>query len=250
MNEILTDRGSNFMSKVLAEYLGRLKVKHKLTSAFHPRTNAKAERTNGILKQMIRKYVHGEIHLWDEFIQPALFSCRIRKHRTTGFSPFFLVYGQEPQLPGDHLRPFVLSPLDDSDTTLEQAAQGRVPAVRELRKVRAIAEQRLKDNAARDKARWDSIMKPQVFAIGDHVLMRHENKFSLEYNWKGPYRIIARHLDTHIYQLQDMNGNKYASWVHTDRLQPIHIKSTIDNTPWYDPTASRAQARQQLASDA
>lgn len=250
MNEILTDRGPNFMSTVLADYLGRLKVKHKFTSAFHPRTNAKAERTNGILKQMIRKYVNGEIHRWDEFVQPALFSCRVRKHRTTGFSPFFLVYGQEPQLPGDHLRPFIFSSLDDSDDTLDQAAKGRVPAVRELRKVRAMAEQRLKDNAARDKTRWDLLMKPQVFAVGDHVLLRHENKFSLEYNWKGPYRILDRNLDTHVYQIQDMNGNTYASWVHTDRLRPIHIKSPIGNSPWFDPTASRANTRQQVSLSA
>ncbi|KAJ8652137.1 hypothetical protein O0I10_012245 [Lichtheimia ornata] len=123
MNEILTDRGSNFMSKVLADYLGRLKVKHKLTSAFHPRTNAKAEHA-----------------------MPAL---------------FLVVF--------INTVPLVSVLFPDSDTTLEQAAQGRVPAVRELRKVRAIAEQRLKDNAARDKTRWDAHMKPQVFAVGDHA---------------------------------------------------------------------------------
>ena len=91
--EIYTDHGANFMSKVLAHYLGRLKVNYVFTSAFHPRTNGKAERTNGILKQMIRKYVQGRIHEWDKFVDAALFACRVRKHRTTGFSPFFLVYG-------------------------------------------------------------------------------------------------------------------------------------------------------------
>lgn len=94
MNEILTYRGANFMSNVLANYLGRMKVNHKLTSAFHPRTNAKAERTNGIVKQMIRKYVNGDIHRWDEYINPAIFACNVRTHRTTGFSPFYLTYGQ------------------------------------------------------------------------------------------------------------------------------------------------------------
>ena len=250
MNEILTDRGPSFTSQMLVDYLGRLKVNHKFTSAFHPRTNAKAERTNGILKQMIRKFCNGQIYRWDEYIHPAVFSCRVRKHRTTGFSPYFLVYGKDPQLPGDYLRPYLFSPLDDSDATLEQAAQGRVPMVRELRKARATAEQRLKNNAEKDKALWDAIMKPQVFAVGDHVLMRHENKFSLEYNWKGPFRILARNLDTHIYQIQDMNGKTYASWVHTDRLRPIHIDSIITDKPWFDPTATRAQARQEFKSDA
>ncbi|CDH61371.1 retrotransposon ty3-gypsy subclass [Lichtheimia corymbifera JMRC:FSU:9682] len=248
MNEILTDRGSNFMSNVLAHYLGRLKVKHKLTSAFHPRTNAKAERTNGIIKQMIRKYAHGDIYRWDEFIQQVVFSCRMRKHRTTGYSPYYLVYGKDPHLPGDELSPFILHSTDNTEASPEIIAKGRVPEVRELRKARLIAEQRLNDNAKLDKQRWDRLLKPQVFAIGDFVLLRHENRLSLEYNWKGPYRILARNLDTHIYQIQDMHNNTYSSWVHTDRLRPIHINSTPPDHPWYDPTVSRATIRSQLSS--
>jgi hypothetical protein len=244
MNEILTDRGANFMSNVLAHYLGRIKVKHVLTSAFHPRTNAKAERTNGILKQMLRKYVNGQIHRWDDFVQVSVFACRVRKHRTTGYSPYFLLYGQDPKLPGDELPPFLLTDVNQDHTDREIAVKGRVPAVRALRQARIQAKQRLNDNAARDKARWDALLKPQNFAVGDHVLMRHENKLSLEYNWKGPYRIINKNAATHIYQLQDLNGKNYASWVHTDRLRPINVKSP-PTTPWYDPTAARAAERQQ-----
>ncbi|KAJ8651193.1 hypothetical protein O0I10_013365, partial [Lichtheimia ornata] len=206
------------MSNALAHYLGRMKIKHKLTSAFHPRTNAKAERTNGIVKQMIRKYVNGDINRWDDYVQQAIFACQVRKHRTTGFSPYYLVYGQQPKLPGDELPPFILTPTKEAEPTRETLVQGRVPAVRALREARLLAEQRLKNNAKHDKERWDSIMKPQVFNVGDYVLLRHENKFSLEYNWKGPYRILARNLDTHVYQIQDMQSNTYASWVHTDRL--------------------------------
>ncbi|KAJ8651750.1 hypothetical protein O0I10_012677 [Lichtheimia ornata] len=55
-DEIVTDRGANFTGKFLDYYLGRLKAKHNLTSAFHPRSNGKVERTNGILKSMLRKY--------------------------------------------------------------------------------------------------------------------------------------------------------------------------------------------------
>lgn len=248
MNEILTDRGSNFMSNALAHYLGRMKIKHKLTSAFHPRTNAKAERTNGIVKQMIRKYVNGDINRWDDYVQQAIFACQVRKHRTTGFSPYYLVYGQQPKLPGDELPPFILTPTKEAEPTRETLVQGRVPAVRALREARLLAEQRLKNNAKHDKERWDSIMKPQVFNVGDYVLLRHENKFSLEYNWKGPYRILARNLDTHVYQIQDMQSNTYASWVHTDRLRPIHLHSSPPTQPWYDPTSSRANIRQQLST--
>ena len=56
-SKILTNHGANFMSKILAHYLGCLKIKHIFTSAFHARTNSKSEITNGILKQVPCKYI-------------------------------------------------------------------------------------------------------------------------------------------------------------------------------------------------
>ena len=240
--EILTDRGSNFMSKVLNFYLGRVKIHHKLTSSFHPRSNSKIERENFVLKQMIRKYVNGEIHRWDEFLVQATFASNIRKHRTTGLSPFFMVYGVEPKIPGDILPPKVtqeIDPIQDSEamTILRKAELIR------LTEARADAIERLRANAKKDKAIWDSVLKHQVFSVGDHVLMRHEQKLSLEFNWKGPYIVLDRNLDYDTYKLKDLHGKEYGSWVHTDRLRPIHVKET-PTTPWFDPTAARAATRE------
>ncbi|CDH61122.1 integrase core domain containing protein [Lichtheimia corymbifera JMRC:FSU:9682] len=241
-HEIVTDRGANFLSNILAHYLGRLKIQHKRTSAFHPRTNAKAERTNGILKQMLRKYVNGAIHRWDEFVDTAVFACRIRKHRTTGLSPFYMVYGRDPVLPGDTLQPMVLSNPSDDPQAL---ADSRLPELRKLRDSRNQAINRLQRNAQLDKQRWDAVLKPQDFSVGDIVAMRHENKLSLEYNWKGPYCVIGKNQEYHTYKLEDMQGKVYSSMVHTDRLRPLNVKNPIPE-PWYDPASSRAQERQRL----
>ena len=86
-----------------------------------------------------------------------------------------------------------------------------MPEARRLWEARLIAEQNLKNQAAKDKATWDAVLKPQIFAVGDHVLMRHENKFGLEYNWKGPFKVLAVNLDYHVYQLQALNGPVYRS---------------------------------------
>lgn len=242
-DEIVTDRGANFMGKFLDYYLGRLKAKHNLTSAFHPRSNGKVERTNGILKSMLRKYVHGEIHRWDDFLDTALFACRIRKHRTTQMSPFFMVYGQDPKLPGDPLRPLITA--DEPQDDPQAHVSSRLPTLRSLRDARAQAITRMQKDREKDKAQWDLLTKKQVYSVGDFVLLRHENKFGLEYNWRGPYKIVERNLDTDIYKLHSMNGEAYKSWVHTDRLRPIHINKADGNPDtWYDPTATRARWRQ------
>lgn len=106
--EIVTDRGANFKSGLVEAYVQRMGIKHKLTSAFHPRTNSKVGRFNGTIKQMLRKYVAGSIHRWYDFVDVALWAARIWTNSTTGYSPYYLVYGRDPKLPGDSdLVPFI-----------------------------------------------------------------------------------------------------------------------------------------------
>ena len=38
---------------------------------------------------------------WDEKIDSILFSYRVAKHRSTGYSPFYLMYHREVRLPID-----------------------------------------------------------------------------------------------------------------------------------------------------
>lgn len=122
--EILTDRRAKFMSNVVKLYAERVKMKHKLPSAFYPRSNGICERLNGTLKQMLRKYTNGAFHIWDEYLHTALFACRIRTHATSGYSPFKMVYGQDPVLPGDPLSPYISDkPLKDPRVDAELQAQ-------------------------------------------------------------------------------------------------------------------------------
>ncbi|CEP09094.1 hypothetical protein [Parasitella parasitica] len=102
--EIITDRGQKFMSKVLQQFMIKIKAKQALNSAFHPRSNSKCERVNQIIKAMLKKYINGDVHSWDEYLDTVSFACRIRRHRTTGYSPFFVVYGVYPRIPGDFHR--------------------------------------------------------------------------------------------------------------------------------------------------
>ena len=58
--EILTDQGTNFMSRTIRELDGLLKVKSIRTSVYHPATDGLWERFSRTLKSMIRKFVHEE----------------------------------------------------------------------------------------------------------------------------------------------------------------------------------------------
>ncbi|KAG1324500.1 hypothetical protein G6F62_009065 [Rhizopus arrhizus] len=195
--EILTDRGANFMAKVVKQYIKKIKARHVLTSAFHPRTNG------------------GEVHNWDEHIDAALFASEFLE--------------QDPEL----------------------LSQDALIHLRKLQESRHLAEDRSRQQAIHDKKRWDSMMattKTQTFNIGDYVLMRHESKQGLEFNWIGPYKVINRNLDYNIYQLQEVNGKLYASWAHTDRLHEVKYDGASVNKTWYIPRIARNDSENKLNS--
>ncbi|EIE92297.1 hypothetical protein RO3G_17168 [Rhizopus delemar RA 99-880] len=238
--EIVTDRGANFLSKLVKSYCERLNTTHRMTSAFHPRSNGKCERLNGILKTMLRKYVHGAIHIWDQFVDTALFAARIRKHRSAGYSPFYLVYGREPVIPGDDLKPYLEGSIANDPRTI---AEHTARELEDLGQERAAAEQRMRVVSEADKLKWDAAITKVDFEVGDHVLLRNEQKYGLEYNWMGPYIITGKNDTTNIYKLTTIGGEPYPSWVHVDRLKEVKAESVAE--PWYNPTVSRAVWRSQ-----
>jgi hypothetical protein len=236
--EICTDRGASFCSGLVRQFMKRVKVNHKLTSAFHPRTNSKVERYNGILKPMLRKYVQGQLHRWDDFLQAATFATRIRIHSTTGYSPFYLTYGREPRLPGDIMIPYIdKNAANDPRTVADFTAR----ELANLGQHRAAAEARMRAMNAKDKEKWDAAVKKVSFEPGDLVLLTHEGRLGLEPRYKGPFVVVAHYPDYDTYRLQTVAGEPLKSLVHIDRLKAAH--GTTPVTPWYDPTVSRRKWR-------
>lgn len=86
--EILTDQGSNFTSKLLAELSRLLHIKPIRTSPYHPQTDGLVERFNQTLKAMLRRTADEEGKDWDRLIPYLLFAYREVPQASTGFSPF------------------------------------------------------------------------------------------------------------------------------------------------------------------
>jgi flagellar biosynthesis GTPase FlhF len=221
-SELISDRGSQFMSEVLRSYLDKLKTKHRLTSAYHPRTNGKTERTNGILGRALTKYVGNKMrHKWDLFLDQAVFACRTRIHSVSKKSPFYLVYGIEPLVPGDPTRPYIFD-----DTVFSEVQASRETALEILRQERLTAEQR-QEEAAKDSAEdynrrnnIDPDTPRRVYQVGDWVLVKNIAKQKFEYPWYGPLR-IEMITPFGAYKLAWPDKKVKLDLVHKDRLKMV-----------------------------
>jgi len=93
---IISDRGTQFTAKFWKALCKALKIQALLSTPFHPQTDGQTERSNAILEQYLRAYVNYLQDDWEAWLHLAEFAGNNHASETTGMSPFFANYGQDP----------------------------------------------------------------------------------------------------------------------------------------------------------
>ena len=102
--ELLTDHGTQFMSKCMQEVSRLLSIKGLTSTPYHPICNVLVERWNGTLTSKFKKLCQDQPKLWRRLINPVLFTYREVSQESKGFSPFKLLYGCSVRGPGTILK--------------------------------------------------------------------------------------------------------------------------------------------------
>uniref|UniRef100_A0A1X7U111 Integrase catalytic domain-containing protein n=1 Tax=Amphimedon queenslandica TaxID=400682 RepID=A0A1X7U111_AMPQE len=97
---ITSDQGGEFVN-LNKKLMGKLGIKHHLTTAYHPQANGLAERYNQTLQNMLIKYVNHKQDQWDEYLDMSVFAYNTSLHHSTHYSPFELMFGCKATLPID-----------------------------------------------------------------------------------------------------------------------------------------------------
>jgi len=181
-----SDRGTNFLSKVVKSLCDIFSIKKSNTTSYHPECNGQVERLNGVLSSIIRKLMIEKPANWDVHIPAAVFSYRITPHSVTQLSPYQLVYGRLPRLPID----VSLNELI-RDTPRDVASYSDfVDTITEMRNYAKIMIEESQSHAYSAAATYEN-----PYHVGDLVWLYtpivktgDTKKFSVF--WQGPYKII------------------------------------------------------------
>jgi hypothetical protein len=131
--EIVTDQGTQFTSRLIRSITKQFKIKHRMSTPYHPQENGQVEVTNKVLEAILTKTVQQHHKDWADRLPEALWAYRTTWRNTTRFTPYELVYGKHVVLPIEFeiktLRTTLQVGLD-----LSEAQQHRLNQINELEK--------------------------------------------------------------------------------------------------------------------
>lgn len=101
LKSLTSDRDVKFMSHFWHTLWKRLGSRLHFCSAHHPQSDGQTEVTNRSLGNLLRSLVGSNPKQWDLVLPQDEFTYNRSTHRSTGMSPFLIVYGQNPFTPLD-----------------------------------------------------------------------------------------------------------------------------------------------------
>ena len=113
---ILSDNGTEFKNSLMDQVLQQLGIDRIFSASYHLQSNGKLEVFHKYLKPTLKKLCEKDPTNWDKYLNQVLASYRIPSNLATAESPFFLVYGRDPNLPLHQLLEPMQHFLGDSDS--------------------------------------------------------------------------------------------------------------------------------------
>lgn len=179
---VTTDRGSQFESKLFAEFAKLLGVKHIHTTSYHASANGMIERFHRTIKASITCYQNAD---WLDKLPSILLSHRVTVKEDLGASPAEMVFGTTLRLPGEF---FEEKPADEIKNGF----------VQELR--RTMQNIRPTQGSNHDTKR--KVYMDKDLGSCKYVFVRIDAvKPPLTYQYRGPYLVIKRNPATYTLNL-------------------------------------------------
>ncbi|KAK3570675.1 hypothetical protein QTP86_024977, partial [Hemibagrus guttatus] len=212
--DIVSDRGPQFTSRVWGALCGRLGIGVSLSSGYHPQSNKQAERLNQEIGRFLRSYCSREQHRWSEFLPWAEYAQNSLIHSSTGLTPFQCVLGYQPPL-----FPWSGEPSDVPAVEEWYRLNQEVWERAHVRLQRAVRRQRIQ--ADRRRRPHPSYQVGQKVWLSTHNLRLRLSCKKLSPKFVGPFEII-RQVNPVAYRLRLPASYGICPTFHVSLLKPAH----------------------------
>jgi hypothetical protein len=226
--KIISDRGPQFASAFWSSFWGYLGTKPALSTAFHPQTDGATERVNGMVETYIRHFTNYNQDNWLALLVPAEISYNGSPRESTGQSPYWHLYGQNPRF--DALTDGKVVGIAPAGVNAAEAFEARMAETRaHLEKAR----QAMKKKEDRNRREVDVKVGDMVWLSTRNVTTTRPSK-KLDYRKMGPFKVIGQ-VNPVTFKLDLPAHMRIHPVFHASHLSPHHENTipgrTVDPPP-------------------
>ncbi len=182
--------------------------------------NGGTERFNRTLGNMLWSLPPRSKQKWPQLVQTMTFVYNCTAHETTGFAPFYLMFGRVPRLPVDLMFQSVLR--DESICDYNDYVQS---LIKDLQSAMVLAQKNSTAEQKHQSDQYNKRVKGLPLSVGDYVLVANKGcrgKRKLADKWEPTmYSIVSSNPSLHIYEIRDRSGREKV--VHRNLLLPVHF---------------------------
>ena len=247
-NRLHSDQGRNFESHLVQELCSLYQVKKSRTTAYHPQGNGQCERFNRTLHDLLRSLPPEKKRHWPKHLSELVFAYNTTPHSSTGYSPYFLMFGRNPHLPLDSL----LGEIEEAPhENLEEWLATHQERLRD-------AYQHAGDNlhaAAEERKTHAPCPNATELTRGTRVYLRnhHLGRHKIQDVWGSVVHQVTEYLGNGVYIIEPLNGGS-AKTVNRAELKPcqdfvlpVTTSPTPDSHPGVDSSSDDSDSEYETA---
>ena len=202
--QLHSDQGRQFESNLVKEVCKLLHINKTRTTPYHPQCDGLVEWFNCTLLDMLATCTEDHPWDWEQNIRKVCMAYNTSVHPSTGFSPFYLMFGRQARLPVDLI--YGIGPqIADNQSVGEYAAslKNRVSEAFDL------VRKNMSQHHVYQKEPNDRKVHGQPFSTGDWVwlyspVVGKGGSRKLHCPWKGHYTVIKKISDVITYRIRNL----------------------------------------------
>jgi hypothetical protein len=235
---IVSDRDTKFVGYFWRTLWKKLKTDLKFSSSHHPQTDGQTEVVNRSLGNLLRCLVGDKPTGWDLILPQAEFAYNNSVNRSTGKSPFQIVYGSNPRNASE------LRKIDKGEISSAEAED----FAEHLKNIHEEVRKHIARMNAQYKAKADERRRHKEFQVGDEVMVHlRKERFpvgtynKLKMKKFGPCKILKKHDSGNAYEVELPSELNISPVFNISDLTEYHeggVEDEITAAQWSIPAGS------------